>query len=47
MNVFVNTKTLGDRPFAEALEEECDAMLDEYLPRAEACAASVMRRIRG
>lgn len=46
MNVFVNTKTLGDRAFAERVESECDAMLAEYLPRAEACAASVMGRIR-
>ncbi|MBR2684214.1 MAG: cyclodeaminase/cyclohydrolase family protein [Atopobiaceae bacterium] len=46
MNVFVNTRTLGDRAFAEQVESECDAMLAEYLPRAEACAASVMERIR-
>ena len=47
MNVFVNTKTLKDRVFAEPTEAECDAMLAEYLPRAEACAARVMERIRG
>ena len=46
MNVFVNTKTLKDRIFAEKTEEECDSMLAEYLPRAEACAKSVMARIR-
>ena len=46
MNVFVNTKTLRDRAFAEAVEAECDAMLDAYIPRAEACAALVMARIR-
>ena len=46
MNVFVNTKTLKDRPFAEWLESECDTMLAEYLPRAEACAVKVMERIR-
>ena len=46
MNVFVNTKTLTDRAFAEALEAECDAMLAEYCPRAEACAKSVMDHIR-
>ena len=46
MNVFVNTKTLKDQAFAEQTEAECDAMLQEYAPRAEACASSVMGRIR-
>ena len=46
MNVFVNTKTLSGREFAEATEAECDAMLAEYVPRAEACAAAVTNRIR-
>ncbi|MBQ6522679.1 MAG: cyclodeaminase/cyclohydrolase family protein [Atopobiaceae bacterium] len=47
MNVFVNTKTLKDRAWAEDLEGRCDALLSEYIPRAEACAQSVMTRIRG
>lgn len=47
LNVFVNTKTLKGRDFAEAVEAECDEMLQTYIPRAEACAASVMERIRG
>ncbi len=47
MNVFVNTKTLKDRVWAEDLEGRCDALLSEYIPRAEACAQSVMTRIRG
>lgn len=47
INVFVNTKTLTSRTFAEMTEAECDEMLNEYIPRAEACAASVMSRIRG
>ncbi len=47
MNVFVNTKTLSDRAWAEAAESEVDELLREYIPRAEACAASVMHRIRG
>ena len=46
LNVFVNTRTLTDRAYAEATEAECDAMLAEYGPRAEACAASVMAYIR-
>ncbi len=46
LNVFVNTKTLADRAFAESVEAECDALLAEYGPRAEACAAKVMAHIR-
>lgn len=46
LNVFVNTKTLADRDYAQAVEAECDALLSEYCPRAEACAASVMAHIR-
>lgn len=47
LNVFVNTKTLVDHDFADAVELECDKLLAEYCPRAEACAAKVMARIRG
>jgi formiminotetrahydrofolate cyclodeaminase len=46
MNVFINTKSLADREAAEALEAECDRMLDTYTPRAERVAASVMSAIR-
>ena len=47
LNVFVNTKTLANRTFAQETEAECDKMLDEYLPRAEACAQAVARSLRG
>ena len=47
MNVFVNTKSYKQAEWAYALEEECDELLDEYIPRAEACADGVMARIRG
>ncbi len=46
MNVFVNTKTLADRAFAQTTEAVCSEMLGEYLPRAEACAAAVMESLR-
>lgn len=46
MNVFVNTKTLSDRAFAEATEAECDDLLKAYVPRAEAVADAVMEHIR-
>lgn len=47
LNVFVNTKSLKDRAYAESLEAECDKMLAEYCPRAEAVEAKVMDHIRG
>ena len=47
MNVFVNTKTLADRAYAQQLEAECDAMLASYGPKAEEVATDVMGRIRG
>ena len=47
LNVFVNTKTLKSRDFAEMTNAECDEMLIEYIPRAEACAQSVLRTMRG
>ena len=47
MNVFVNTKSYKGVDWASELEAECDAMLAEYRPRAEACAAGVMTTIRG
>lgn len=46
MNVFVNTKTLRDRAYAEEIEDECTRLLDEYVRRAELLSASVMERIR-
>jgi formiminotetrahydrofolate cyclodeaminase len=47
MNVFVNTKSYKDTDWAPELEAKCDALLSEYIPRAEACATAVMSRIRG
>ena len=47
MNVFINTKSFKQAEWAYALEEECVELLDEYVPRAEACAEDVIARIRG
>ncbi|MBR3181912.1 MAG: cyclodeaminase/cyclohydrolase family protein [Eggerthellaceae bacterium] len=46
MNVFINTKSLQDRAFAQAVEGEADELL-AYVPRAEAIADEVMAGIRG
>lgn len=47
VNIFVNTKTLKNRSFAEMTEAEADDMLAHYVPRAQACADNVLHRIRG
>lgn len=47
LNVYVNTKSLRDRAYAEAVDAECDEMLATYAPRAEAVEAQVMDHIRG
>lgn len=47
MNVFINTKSLQDRSFAEEIEAEVDGILNEYLPKADAVTAYVMGEIRG
>lgn len=46
LNVFVNTKTLADHAFADEVEAECEALLTEWCPRAEACASKVTASIR-
>ena len=46
-NVFVNTRTLRDREKAAETEAEVDGILNEYIPRAERVASSVMESIRG
>lgn len=47
LNVFVNTKLLQDRAFAEATEARCDQLLQVYAPKAEAIERQVMDRVRG
>lgn len=47
MNIFVNTKTLLDREAAAKLDDQADAMLREYMPRARKVADEVNRRLRG
>lgn len=47
VNVFVNTKTLTDEGFVKATEREVEEMLKEYAPRAAACSADALGRIRG
>lgn len=45
LNVFVNTKELRDRAYAEEIEAEAEALLS-YAPRAQAIASEVTAAIR-
>lgn len=47
LNIYVNTKTLVDRVYAEELEREVDQLLETYVARADALAARVSDHLRG
>lgn len=44
LNVKVNTKSMADRPYAEAMNAEADGLVDQYWKRAEQIYESVMGR---
>lgn len=46
LNVFINTKLMTDRTHAAALDAQADALLNEYVPRADAVFASVTNKLR-
>ena len=46
INVAVNTKALKDRSFARSLDDESAALMDEYVPRAQACANRVLKMLQ-
>ena len=46
LNVFINTKSLADRAFADAVDAEADELL-AFAPRADAVYAQVTAEIRG
>ena len=46
LNVFINTKSMADRTKALALEQEADAMLNQYCPLADEIYAQVVGRLR-
>ena len=45
LNVRINTRTMADREYAEALNRKIDGMLEEYLPIADEVCQSVTRRL--
>ena len=47
LNVFINTKSMKDRPCAEALEEEANALLAKYTVLGDTVYNKVTDRIRG
>lgn len=46
MNVLINTSALHRSPFAKDIERECDKMLSEYVPRANAIVRSIENALR-
>lgn len=44
LNVFINTKSMADRAYADALDARARGMLDAYVPRCDDVYASVAAR---
>jgi len=47
LNVFINTKSMADREYAEELNRKADEMLEKYCPLADEIFDSVQARLRG
>jgi formiminotetrahydrofolate cyclodeaminase len=47
LNVFINTKAMGDRAYADNLNAAADALCAEYEERAERVLNEVRKRLRG
>ena len=46
LNVWINTKSMADRTYAEAVENEADAILEKYCPLADRIYADVLQELR-
>ena len=46
MNVFINTKAMTDRAYAEEVNRKASALLEQYIPLSDAIAESVLARFR-
>lgn len=46
LNVYINTKSMADREYAESLNKKCDEMLDKYTKIAEEVFESVLGRLK-
>ena len=47
LNVFINTKAMKDRPYAEELDRKADSMLNKYQTEADSIFEDVQKRLRG
>lgn len=46
LNVYINTKAMKDRAYADVLNQKCDAMLENYPPKAERIFNEVLNRLK-
>ena len=46
LNVFINTKLMTNKTHAAALDAQADALLSEYVPKADAVFAQVTKQLR-
>jgi formiminotetrahydrofolate cyclodeaminase len=46
LNVFINTKLMTDKTHAAALDAQADALLSEYVPKADAVFTQVTKQLR-
>lgn len=46
LNVYINTKSMANRPYAEQLNEACDTMLMNYTNKADEIFETVKNRLR-
>lgn len=46
LNVYINTKSMKNREYAEELNAKCDAMLEKYPPMADRVFESVLGRLK-
>lgn len=46
MNVFINTKAMTDRTYAEEINQKANALLAKYIPLSDVIAESVLARFR-
>ena len=46
MNVFINTKAMTDRAYAEEINGKANALLEQYIPLSDTIADSVLARFR-
>ena len=46
MNVFINTKSMTDRTYADRINQEANEMLEQYIPLSDAITSAVLARFR-